>query len=656
MIDRKGFSEYFLVVWDIVRYARARGAPVAGRGSGASSLVAYLLGITNVCPLAFDIPFERFLNERREDFPDLDIDFCWRIRDDVIDYVFRRWGARRVAMVSMHATFQPRSALRETAKAFGYSEAQISRMDAACDDDQPRLQRVRKLAERLLGLLHNISVHPGGVVISPGPIDRIAPLQPAAKGVNITQYDKRGVEDIGLVKLDLLGNRSLSTIHAACELIRRSGVRVEVDAIAHDDGPTIRMLQRADTVGCNQIESPAMRHLLRGLQPAGPRDLMKALALIRPGAAGTGAKDTFIRRMRGLEAAEAGFGPADRVLADSCGMMLYEDDVMFAAAAVLGTSAAEGDSFRRAVQKCHNDERRLELSKRFLAGCRANGVEPAYARSLWVQMAKFNAYSFCRAHAASYAALAYALAWLKCHHPREFWTAALNNNQSMYQPRVYIEQARRASIALLLPDVNRSGAEFDIDRGAIRVGLSRVAGLGPAAVAAVLDARADGPFENLTDFVFRTTLAREEIRSLILCGAMDFTGRNRPQLIMELELALAARPRKKAGPLLAGAARAPAIAVTETLADYSPSRKYNDERRLMGFSVREHLMARYRPLLAGRVNADSRTLDRCTGRQVRIAGFVEAVRTTSTRNGRTMMFLTLDDEWGLFEATFFPSD
>lgn len=658
MIGRRGFSEYFLVVWDIVQYARRRGVPVAGRGSGASSLVAYLLGITNVCPLRFDIPFERFLNARRSDFPDLDIDFCWRIRDDVIDYAIRRWGPAQTAMVCTHNTFQARSAFRETAKAFGLSDEQISRLDPADAAGDPRLERIGRLSKRILGLLHNLSVHPGGIVIAPRGIDRYVPVQPAPKGVMITQYDKDGVKDVGLVKLDLLGNRSLSTIRYTCDLItRHEGHTVDVESLPAGDPATIATLKNADTVGCNQIESPAMRHLLRAMQPQDVRGLMKALALIRPGAATIGMKETFIRRHRGLEPAPAGLKAVDEVLHDTHGVMLYEDDVMLVASAMLGSDLAEADRFRKAVQKCRTDEARLALSREFLGRCRANGVGEQYAKSMWVQMAKFNSYSFCRAHAASYAMLAYVSAYLKTHYPLEFWTACLNNNQSMYHPRVYVEQAKRTGVGFLLPDVNRSAAEFSIDTDgrnghrAIRIGFNRVHGLGPASIEAILDARRRNPFQGLTDLLARTGLGRDEARALVQCGALDATGRNRPGLMMELNLFFSLRPHRPPGHqmLLTTGPTIPAC-----LPDYSPTRRYTEERKLLGVSVREHIMALYRPGLARQVDTLSRDLPGRIGRNVRIAGVLEAQRTARTQTGRTMMFLTMEDELGLFEATLFP--
>ncbi|HUT59300.1 MAG TPA: PHP domain-containing protein [Phycisphaerae bacterium] len=652
-IERMGFAEYFLLIREIVRYARSRNTPVAGRGSGAGSIVAYALGITNVCPIRYDIPFERFLHEGREDFPDLDIDFCWRTRDDVIDYVFRRWGESRVAMVCTHNTFQERSAIREAAKAFGFSEEQISNAEAMEAD--PRLARIAALARRLVGLPHLLSVHPGGIVMGRKPIDRYAPIQRAAKGVTITQYDKDGVEDIGLVKLDLLGNRNLSTVRAACDLTaEHTGRRVNIEAVPENDAATIRLLCDADSVGCNQLESPAMRNLLRMMQPAGTDDVMQALALIRPGAASIGMKETFIRRRRSLEAVPTGQAQVDALLRCTHGVMMYEDDVMMVAAALTGGTLSQADRFRKAIQKCTSDAERLELSRRFLARCRENGVDLDYAKGLWVQMAKFNAYSFCRAHAASYAAIAYAGAYLKTHHPLEFWTAALNNNQGMYHPRVYVECAKRDGIAFQLPDVNRSGEEFTIDDGAIRVGLNFVAGLGPVTIERILRSRRDGPFDGLSEFLMRTGTPTEEARSLVLCGAFDWTGRTRPTLMMELNLF------GKIGPRCATSQRGllPAVPIIPNIpGDYDDGRKYLDERAVLGISVREHPMAFHRARrseLPEMVDADSRDLPRCIGRTVRLAGVIEAQRRTSTQRGGQMLFLTMDDEFGLFEVTVFP--
>ncbi len=659
LIEQLGFVEYFLVVWDIVQYARRRGAPVAGRGSGGSSIVAYLLGITNVCPIRYDIPFERFIHARREDFPDLDVDFCWRLRDEVIEYAFDRWGRDCTAMVSMHTTFQPRSAFRQAGKALGFSDDQLSRLAGRDGStgrnqaDQPAVSRIAKLAQSIRELPHVLSVHPGGIVIAPRGIRRQVPIERATKGVMITQMDKNGVEDMRLVKLDLLGNRNLSTVRYACDRIaERHGAAPDIEALPPADPATIERLRRGDTVGCNQLESPAMRHLLTMMQPSEVGDVMKALALIRPGAASIGMKEVFIRRLRGLEDTPPTPPQLAGVLDDTCGVMLYEDDVMLTAAAMLSCSLSQADRFRKQVQKCTSDAQRRELSREFLAGCVRNGIDPDYARDTWVQMAKFNHYSFCRAHAGSYAMLAYAGAYLRTHWPREFWLAALNNNQSMYHPRVYVEQAKREGVAFRLPSVNHSGEEFTLEAdGTIRVGLQLVSGVGPVTIERILQQRQRRAFDGLTDLLWRVGLGESEARSLILCGAMDWTGRSRPTLMMEWTLYRTMKPgRVPGGPLLSAAPVVP-----DAPGDYDEARKYFDEREILGISVREHILSLYRPTLARLVNVDTRALPHRLGQRVRIAGVLEARRATRTQGGETMLFLTLEDEYGMFEATVFPS-
>ncbi|MFP4354847.1 MAG: DNA polymerase III subunit alpha [Phycisphaerae bacterium] len=653
LIEKLGFSGYFLIVRDIVQFARRQDVPVAGRGSGASSIVAYLLGITNVCPIHYDIPFERFLHEQREDFPDLDIDFCWRIRDDVIDYAFRRWGRDHTAMVSTHNCFQPRSAFRETAKATGLSDAQISRMIETGRDPDNLAGRINRLARRITGLPHLLSVHPGGIVITPGRIDRHVPLVPAAKGVLITQMDKNGVEDINLVKLDLLGNRNLSTVRAAGDLIRRRhNVRIDIEQVPPDDPGTIETLCRGDTIGCNQLESPAMRHLLAMMQPRDTRDVMKILALIRPGAASIGMKEVFIRRHRGLENVPPAPEAVEQILGPTCGVMLYEDDVMLVAAAMLDCDLAEADRFRKAVQKCPDDTARLALSRQFLARCVDNGIDLDYAKSIWVQMAKYNAYSFCRAHAASYAQLAYAGAYLKTHFPVEFWTACLNNNQSMYPHRLYLEQAKRDGVRFAAPDVNRSEADFCIDDGRVRIGLNFIDTIGPVGVETILSQRqSNGPYDGLTDLLLRTQMGKAEARSLILSGACDSFGRNRPTLMIELNLFARFKPAcRPGGPMLLNSRPV----IPDAPDDYSPAEQYIQQRDVLGMTPGAHILSWYRPQLAGRVDTVSTDLPDRIGHGVRIAGMIEARRTTPTSRGEVMTFLTLDDEFGTFEVTIFP--
>ena len=737
LIARLGFADYFLVVADIVRHARELGTPVAGRGSGASSAVAYSLGITNVDPIRYHLPFARFLNEGRRDFPDLDIDFCWRLRDGVIDYVYRKHGDDHVAMIATYATMQPRLAFRESAKVLGLSNPVITeivkrlhRVASGHSTEDTRRDRVAsghstedtrrdhglrreewgplpaepatveraiRLARRLDGFPHHLAVHCGGVVITPGPISRHAPLQRAEKGVVITQYDKDGAEAVGLVKLDLLGNRALSSVGEAVRLVREGinrdaqgeqdqqdtqvepsathpvhpvypcsgSFRLDPESLPERDPATERLLTAADTVGVNQLESPAMRHLLRQLRPRCVRDLMKVLALIRPGAASLGMKEAFVRRARGLDPVPPIDPRLDEILGETYGVMLYEDDALFIASALAGLRLDEADRFRRAVTKCRSDAERLRLSKDFLARCERNGTNPRTAGDLWIQMAKFNSYSFCRAHAASYARLAWANAYMKAHHPAEFWVGALNNNQSMYAHWVYLEEAKRAGPRVLLPCVNRSGEGFTLEDGntAIRIGLGRIEGITARGRSSVLAAR---PFDGLTDLVARTALRIGEVENLVRAGALDFTGRPRPELLLELHLSFEGAKRIRGEGTLLPMARpaprsvglvpegCPARRRPATVRDYSESQKWRDEWRMLGLSAGRHPVSWIRACASRAGALPSRAIPGRIGRRVKLAGLVAAMRTTSTAKGETMCFVTLADEWGTFEVTLFP--
>jgi DNA polymerase-3 subunit alpha/error-prone DNA polymerase len=617
IITKLGFTDYFLVVHDIVRLSRKRGVPVAGRGSGASSLVAYLLGITNVCPLTFGIPFERFLHEQREDPPDLDIDFCWRIRDDIINEVFRRYGEHRVAMVSTHIHLQRRSAFRETAKAHGLSDVQISKFQRSgrFPGHPEFLDRIRADAESITGFPRHLSVHPGGIVIVPDRIDHHVPTEPAEKGVIVTQYDKDGVEEAGLIKIDLLGNHALSTIH---EAVRILGNGLDVERLPDNDPATIRVLRSGGTLGCNQLESPAMRSLLRMMRPNSTHDVMKALALIRPGAANLGMKERFIRRARGLE-------PPGPLLPDTYGVMIYEDDVMLVASRLAGLTLPQADRFRRRIGKRSSDEELAALSRAFLARCN----DRATAADYWTQMAKFNQYSFCRAHAASYAVLAWASAFLKAHHPLAHWVAAINNNQGLYERRVYVEQAKREGIPIRLPCVNRSEADFTAEDGAIRVGLGQLHGISEREIESILTQR---PFADLGDFLSRVDIRKPAAKNLILCGAFDFTGLSRPSLVLQLHA-----PGKPAPPI----------------PDFIEQQKFEYEFDLLNLSARKHILS----YLHRGYRDDVRSIDlpKLLGKRVRITGILATLRIHSTRNSEPMEFLTLEDEKGIFEVTVFPN-
>lgn len=667
IITRRDLAGYFLVVHEIAQEARRRGYPMALRGSAGNSLVCYLLGVTDVDPLRFGLPLERFLHVGRPDLPDIDLDFDWKVRDDVIDWVFDRFGAANTAMVSSHLFLQPRSAFREAAKAHGLSNEQISRLletlDArvnhlGAETDGPlgrvprafplepaRWPRLLADARRLLGRPHHLSIHPGGVVLTPEPMENYAPLQRAAKGVVITQFEKDAVEAVGLVKIDLLGNRALSTVREALRLVAAGCPSRR--PIADDDPATVALLCRGDTLGVNQLESPAMRHLLIQIQPRGMADVIQALALIRPGASSVGAKERFVRRRRGLEPVAYPHPSLEPLLYETCGLMLYEDDALGVIQALTGFDAPEADRFRKLVTKGGTVEELAALSQAFLAACARNEVPGAVAEEVWVQLAKFNQYSFCKSHAVSYGLIAWEAAALKTHHPLAFWTAALNNNQGMYPTRVYVEAVKRAGIPLWLPCVNRSWRHFVIEGDGIRTGLAAVRGLGEAVVDALLEDRERrGPFAGPAEFTRRVPAGPEAVAALVQVGAFDFTGRSRPALLLEAALD---GTRPESATLFSDSEPEPPWSPDA----YPQSRQWKEEWARLGFLVGPPLMSLFRPSVPAGLH-DSRSVPRSVGRRVRLAGLVAAARHTPTKRGDEMQFVTLEDEWGLAEVTLFP--
>ncbi|MFN3485203.1 MAG: hypothetical protein ACK44W_06950, partial [Planctomycetota bacterium] len=506
-----------------------------------------------------------------------------------------------------------------------YSDAQIGslqRRGGPLED----IRRIERAARALWGRPRHLSIHPGGVVLHP---DGAAPLEVAEKGVVITQYDKDAVEEAGLVKIDLLGNRALGAIREAGEIVvRGSGTPPDPERPEPDAGAAA-LLAEGRTLGCNQLESPAMRALLRMLRPGDVRGLMKALALLRPSAASLGMKERFVRRARGLEAWE---GPREGPLADTYGILLYEDDAILVAAAATGMSPAEADLFRRRVQKLRAEDERIEVSREFLRRAVRHGTPPEEARRLWFQMARFNEFSFCRAHAASYALLAWASARLRAHHPAAFWTAALNNNPGLYETRVYGEEAKRDGVRVLPPCVERSQVEFAEEGGAIRVGLGRVAGLGGREIEEILGGR---PFGSLGDFLDRVRISRPSLRNLVLSGALDGVGEGgtRPEILLAALSGGAPAPRRP---------------------DFTEEEKLFHEFRILGLSVRGHPL-RYLWRGPRPEGPDSRSLAAWAGRRVRLVGLLAAGRAARTSREEPMGFLTLEDEAGLFEAVMFPA-
>jgi DNA polymerase-3 subunit alpha len=527
-VEQSGFGPYFLAVHDIVEFARRRGILHNLRGSGASSFLAWLLGVSHVSPIEFDLYFERFLNRGRPDPPDIDIDFDSRRRDEVLEYVLERYGAGKTgaAYVCSLKSFGGRSALYETLRAFGVppDEARGLSKRVPYFAEPSSLRRAApapgrldawKLAAELQDVYHEISLHVGGVILTPGPVERYLPLETSAKGLRMTHFDKDAVEDLRLIKLDLLSVRGLAAISETKEKL---GLRT----LPPGDAGTYAALRAARTIGCFQVESPAMMNLLRRMKATDIHEITQALALVRPGPTESGMKEALLRRRNGR--ARSAAVPDDpflaRILPETGGILLYEEQVMQVAERVAGMPPEEGDLLRRSLRKGRGGDPALRA--KFVREAGERGYAAPEVERLWTTMEKFSSYSFNKAHSASYAHMAYQAVYLKVHQPVTYFAAVLNAGGGYYDLPEYIAEAKRNGIRILGPDANRSAAAFEVEDGAIRVGLTSIKGLGLKSIERLLDERkAGGAYLSVEDFLARTKPGKAELLALIRAGVFD---------------------------------------------------------------------------------------------------------------------------------------
>jgi DNA-directed DNA polymerase III PolC len=682
VIGECGYAVLFLIVEDILGYARHCGVPISSRGSAASSLVAHCLGITSPDPMRLNLYFERFLNPARATPPDIDTDLCSRRREDVIRYVYQRFGQERVATVCTINRFRSRSALRETAKAHGLPTEEVSRLAESLphrwygprrsDEGDPfaelaethpdaRHQAIFQDARALIGLPHHLSVHPGGMVIAPSPMNDLVPTTMAAKGVTITQFDLDSIERMGLVKIDLLGIRGLTVIGDVAETVvsdvateKRKGNGAGprqihlataptlewLEAISEDDVATRETILNGRTIGCFQIESPGMRATLREIRAQSVDDLMVALALYRPGPLTGGLKDAFVRRHLGLEAATQLHSALTPLLADTYGVILYQEQVLRIAHELAGLSLADADLLRRAMSHFDPGKQMKTLQEKFIAGAfERHGVPPETSQRVWELMAAFAGYGFPKAHAASYAQIGWRAAWCKTHHPALFLGAVLANWGGYYSQRVYLTEARRRGLRISPPHVNHAGQQFSVryleSEPVLFMGLDQVRDLTRRTQAAIMR---EQPFRSLQDFLVRVDPRPIEAENLIRVGALEGFG-TIPAL---LEGVLPGGWRGGQFSLfdLAPAQRE----------DWSLAEKVAAQEEILGTGVIAHPLE----LAAEAIRAAGAltTIEAASrlGQRVRVAGMRQTWRRSITSRGDYIYFMALEDLEGMLDV------
>jgi DNA polymerase-3 subunit alpha len=695
LIDKMGFSSYFLIVWDFCDFARRRGIPVGpGRGSAAGCLVAYVLGITNIDPIRHKLVFERFLNPERVEMPDIDIDFCYERRGEVIEYVTERYGADCVAQIAAFGTMGARAVLRDVGRTLGFSPSETDKIAklvpegvnvTLADALQPgselhqlveRDERVRELVEiaKLLeGTPRHASVHAAGVVIAPEPLADIVPLMRTKDGRPAIQFDMDQCKKLGLLKMDFLGLRNLTVI-ADCRrrIEARTGQPFDVDALPLDDPATYRMISEGHTIGVFQVESPGMTDLMRRLKPTNIEDIIAAGALFRPGP-----MENIPLYLKAKHEGNPQYPHPDLepILKDTYGVMIYQEQVQQVAAKMAGFSLGEADMLRRAISK--KDQALMEHYRaRFIAGCEKNGYSRELAEEVYAQIEKFAGYGFNKAHSAAYAYIIYQTAYLKANYPVEYMAALLTSMSGISTKKkdstaLYIAEARRLGISVLPPDVNESRADFtDLPGQRIRVGLGAVKNVGGAAVEAILREReAHGPYRGLGDFCRRVDLRvcnRRAIESLIKAGAFDSFGVARARLLAGLDDCLRrvqARSRERArgerslfdllGPGLGEGAEAEED-VWPDVPEWDSRERLQYEKEALGLYISGHPLEAVAEALRLRAHPIASLDERLDGDRCTVAGMVAQVRRTATRRGETMAFLLLEDLTGQTEVVLFP--
>lgn len=669
VIANTGFEPVFLIVEEILAYARRSDVPFSSRGSAASSLVAHCLGITSPDPLRLNLYFERFLNPARVTPPDIDTDLCSRGRDGVIRHVFETYGVERVAMVGIINRFRPRSALGDVAKAHGLPPIKVRELVnqlpyhfwAGREDNEegelppsafadlraayPTYTRIFDEAEALLRLPRHLSVHAGGLIVAPGPLTDFAPvMHSGSKGITITQLDLDAVEALGLVKIDLLGIRGLTVLGDVAAAAReigsaQTGLSV-LEAVPADDPQTAARIENGQTIGCFQIESPGMRATLREIRARSEDDIMAALALYRPGPLMGGLKDAFVRRFKGDEPVRHIHPALAPLLGETFGVILYQEQVLHIAHELAGFSLAEADLLRRAMSHFDPGKRMQELRQKFVGEAAARGGIPTETgERIWEMMAAFAGYGFPKAHAASYAQVAWRSAWCKTYFPAQFMAAVLANWGGYYSQRVYINEARRIGLSVRPPHVNHAGRQFTVGEWqgaqALFMGLDQVKELTNRTITRIIHER---PFHSLDDFLTRANPRKQEAEDLTRIGALEGLG-SIPGMLTRLQ----------GGGWKPGQMSLFQWDETEG-EDWSLVQKVDAQQTLLGVSLDAH------PLELVDTHGAISTLEAIaqTGRRVTVAGIRQSSRRSRTAKGESMMFLTLEDLTGTLDVILFP--
>ena len=695
IIREMGFAGYFLIVWDFIRFARENGIPVGpGRGSAAGSLVAYCMRITDIDPMPYGLLFERFLNPERVSMPDIDIDFCFRKRERVIDYVTGKYGRPNVAQIITFGTMAARAVIRDVGRGLDIPYGEVDRIAKLVPQQpgaevtiqkalkevpalqeayrkEPQVRELLDVGRRLEGLVRHASTHAAGVVIAPRPIVEFAPLYKGTNDEITTQFAKDDIEEIGLLKMDFLGLKTLTLIDAAVHTIEAAtGERPDMDNLPLDDPQVYELFCRARTSGVFQFESGGMQDILRRLKPERFEDLIALNALYRPGPIGGGLIDDFIKRRHGKIKVEYPHPLLEDILRDTYGVIVYQEQVMQIASRMAGYSLGEADNLRRAMGKKKKDVMAAER-KSFVKGAKAKGVTERDAAKVFELMEYFAGYGFNKSHSAAYALVAYQTAWLKTHYPVHFIAALLTTEKGNTDKLVsYVNESREMNIEVLPPDVDSSGLDFTVEGDKIRFGLSAIKNVGESAIRSILEARErKGRFSTLHELSAETDsrlVNRRALEALVQSGALDTEGVHRSQLAAVIDAALeygqkcrADREAGQASLFSPGAGEEDVGEIQERypdLPEWDEKTRLAHEKATLGFYVTGHPLESFRELLAEfATHSTAQLREGSVEGEVAVGGIITDLRKRKSRKtGSWWASTRLEDLEGLVEVLIFP--
>lgn len=689
-IKKMGYSSYFLIVWDFINFARQNGIMVGpGRGSAAGSLVAYCLYITNIDPLKYNLLFERFLNPERISMPDIDVDFCYERRQEVIDYVVRKYGQDRVAQIVTFGTMAARAAIRDVGRVMGYPYGEVDRIAKMVPaelgitienaltlnpelkklyEENERIRRLIDIAKDLEGFPRHASTHAAGVVISKDPIVEHVPLHKLGDSNVTTQYTMTALEELGLLKMDFLGLRTLTVIRDAINIIRRTkNVEINLDKLPLDDKKVYEMLSQGNTAGVFQLESTGMRNLLKELRPETFQDVAAIIGLYRPGPLGSGAAEDFIKSKNGLKPIKYLHPKLEPILSETYGIILYQEQAMKIAQELAGFSLAQADILRKAMGKKQQDVMAAQRES-FVNGCVKNGIDKVTAEKIFDEISYFAGYGFNKAHSAAYAVIAYQTAYLKAHFPVEYMaallTSVIDNSDKVAH---YINECRHLGIKVLPPDINESYESFTVVSDKIRFGLTAVKNVGHNVARAIIMARkSEGKFTSFTDFVEKVSgdLNKKALESLIKSGAFASIGAKRSQLLAIYEDTLTRIQKEQRQGMKNQISLFQILDDTasygESLPDvpeFPSSELLAMEKDMLGIYLSGHPLSEFERELSENVTfyLGDKNNDNIDKKEVLVGGIITGIQTKATRNESIMAFINIEDLTGSMEAIVFPT-